>query len=195
MTLQKRDKNALMILAVAVMLILIMRFGFNGGGATKVVSASDSIGAAERRLAHARQLASSVPGKQENLKRVSAELAQREKGLIQAATAPQAQAQVLEIVRRLAKSQALEIKTGEIGQVRPLGVAYGEVVVPMSFDCRIEQLVNLLADLTAQPEILASSEIRISTISAKDKTLSVRLTVSGVVPRALVPDKKGQLSF
>jgi hypothetical protein len=196
MNINERDRRALAILAAAAVAALVMRFAFSGGSA-KPVAPSDSIPAAEKRLAHVRQLAASVPGKRENLKRVSAELAQREKSLIQAATAPQAQAQVLEIVRRLAKAETppLELKTGEIGQVRPLGDAYGEVVVPVSFDCRIEQLVNLLADITAQPEILATTEIRILSGSSKDKSMSVRLTVSGVVPRSLVPEKKGPFSF
>jgi len=197
MTLGTRDKRALMLLAAAGVVFLIVELATNSFSSSKVVTASDSITLAERRLAHARQLASSVPGKQDNLKRVAAELAQREKGLIQAPTAPQAQAQLLEIIRRLAKAQTppLEIKTGEIGQVRPLGDAYGEVVVPVSFDCRIEQLVNLLADVTAQPEVLATSEIRISSSSAKEKTLNVRLTVSGVTRRELVPEKKAQVLF
>ena len=44
------------------------------------------------------------PAKQEVLQRVSADLAEREKGLIQADTAAQAQAQLLQILRKIAKS-------------------------------------------------------------------------------------------
>ena len=76
------------------------------------------------------------------------ELAEREKGVIQAETLPQAQAQLMQVVRRIPAAQAppIEIRSVEVGQARPLGDDYGEISVPMSFECRIEQLVNLLAD-------------------------------------------------
>jgi len=51
--------------------------------------------------------------------------------------------------------------------------------------------VNLLADLTAQPELVAPADLRISAGDRRRKTMQVRLTVAGVVPRALVPEKKG----
>ncbi len=122
-----------------------------------------------------------------------AELATREKGVIQADTLAQAQAQLVQIVRRLTSAQTppIEVRSVEIGQARPLGEQYGEIWVPMSFECRIEQLVNLLADMTAQPELIATSELRVSAANQTDKTINVRLIISGVVPRKLVPEKRG----
>jgi hypothetical protein len=69
------------------------------------------------------------------------------------------------------------------------------VAVSVSFDCRVEQLVNLLADITAQKELIATSEIRIGNAHPKEKVMPVRLTVSGVVPRKLIPDRKGVTLF
>jgi hypothetical protein len=89
----------------------------------------------------------------------------------------------------------IDIRGGEFGPVRALGADYGEVVVTMSFDCRIEELVNFLADLTAQPEILSTSETRITSASAKDKIISIRLALAGVAPRKLVPVKRGLALF
>jgi hypothetical protein len=76
-----------------------------------------------------------------------------------------------------------------------MGDNYGEVSVAVSFECQIEKLVNFLADLTAQPELLATSEIRISSANLKEKTVGVRLGLTGVVPRALVPARKGPALF
>ena len=78
------------------------------------------------------------------MRRTVAELAAREKGVIQADTLAQAQAQLVQIVRRLTNAQRppIEIRSVEIGQARLLGEQYGEIWVPMSFECRIEQLVN-----------------------------------------------------
>jgi hypothetical protein len=78
-----------------------------------------------------------------------------------------------------------------MGQTRKLGDHYGEVLISVSFDARIEQLVNLLAELTEQPELISTNELRITGAAEKDKSMPVRLTVSGVVSRALVPEKKG----
>ena len=55
--------------------------------------------------------------------------------------------------------------------------------------------MNLLADLTHQPELIATNDLRISSANEKQKTLTVRLAVSGLVPKRLVPEKKGLGSF
>jgi hypothetical protein len=79
--------------------------------------------------------------------------------------------------------------------VQPLGKDYGEAAVVVTFECRIEQLVNFLAVLTAEPELLATNEIRVISTNQKEKKVSVRLTLAGVVPRKLVPEKRGIASF
>jgi hypothetical protein len=91
----------------------------------------------------------------------------------------------------LAAAQAppIDIRSAEVGKTQPLGDSYGEVTIPVSFVCRIDQLVNLLADITAQPELLAAGGLRITAGDAKDKTVNVRLTLSAVVPKKLVPAK------
>jgi hypothetical protein len=78
-----------------------------------------------------------------------------------------------------------------MGPVRPLGNDYGEAVVSVTFTARIDQLLNLLADITAQPELVSTQELRVGAPGNKQKTMNVRLTFSGVVPRKLVPEKKG----
>ena len=83
--------------------------------------------------------------------------------------------------------------TSAIGQVKPFGPSYGEVIVAVTFDTRIEQLLNFLADLNAQKEAIATSDLNIGTAHPKEKTMPVRLTVSGLVRRDLIPEKKGSL--
>ena len=61
----------------------------------------------------------------------------------------------------------------------------------MQIECRIDQLINLLAALAARPELISTSDLRITSSNSKDKTVGVRLGVIGVVPRRLVPEKKG----
>jgi hypothetical protein len=54
-------------------------------------------------------------------------------------------------------------------------------------------LVQLLSDITAQGEIIGVNDVRIGAANPKEKTMPVRLTVSGLVRRELVPEKKGSL--
>ena len=191
MNLSERDQKALKFLAGALVLAAIIYFWPAGGVAT-VAGATNATELLEKRLTKSRALLMQVPDKQAILKQVQADLAVREKGLIVADTAAQAQAQLFQILRRVGRAQGppIEIRATEIGQARSFGEDYGEVSVAVSFECGIEQLVNLLADLGAQPELLATSEIRVGQAGGAQKIIPVRLTISGVVPRKLIPEKR-----
>lgn len=197
MKLNQRDKRAFVGLGVAAAVAVVVLLWPEGNGTSKAILPADPVDMAQKRLARMRQLAATAPGTEEVAKKVTAELAAREIGLIQADTAPQAQAQLLQIMRRIGKAQPqpIDIRGNEIGQVRAFGDTYGEVQVSVSMDCRIDQLVNLLADITAQPELIATGDVRIGAASGREKILPVRLTVSGIVPRKLVPQKKGAGAF
>jgi hypothetical protein len=197
MTVEDRNRRALIALAVLAPLILAYYFISSDESAAPVVAAVDNIPAAEKRLNRLRELAGSVPGKEQILAQVSAELSQREKGLIQADTAAQAQAQLLQILRKVARSQnpPVDLRNTEMGQAKPFGKDYGEVAVSANFDCGIEQLLNLLADITAQNEAIGTSELRVGSANPKQKTMPVRLTISALVRREVIPERKGPASF
>jgi hypothetical protein len=194
MTVQQRDKRALILLGVVVALAFIYWLGSSpSAGTAKVVAPVESVNRVEKGLANLRARAAAMPVKEALLKQASAELAEREKGLIPGDTADQAQAQLLQVVRRVAKAQTppLEIRQVELAQPRSYGNAYGEVTVSVTVDCHVEELVNLLATMSAQPETIATDEIRFGLANPKQKTMPVRLTVSGIVAERLVPQKKG----
>ena len=197
MKLQEREKKFPIFWVVAMTLGLGWWVLSKDDGPAPVVQAVDNIPSAEKRLTRLRQLSASVPGEEEALQRASAELAAREKGLIQADTAAQAQAQLLQIMRKLGKAQSspIDMRNSEIGQVKPYGEKYGEVAVSLNFEAHIEQLVQLLSDLTAQKEIIGVSDLRVGSATPKEKMVPIRLTVSALVRRELVPDKKGSASL
>jgi len=193
MKLAKRDQRALLILIPALLLLLIK---LHTGAAPEVAEAAvDSVEMAEKKLAKLRQLAATVPGKEAVLKQANAQLAVKEAGVIQAETAQQAQAQLLQVIRTLGKTENIDARGGEFGPVRPLGDDYGEVSVAVSFESGIDHFVNFLAALTSEKALLATSEMRITAANPKEKTVSVRLTLSGVIPRKLVPEQKGSSLF
>ncbi len=192
MTIPPRVRRVLAGMAAIEVVALI--YTYWPTSSTHVVAASvDSVAFAEKRLAKLRDTAATVPAQEEIAQRVSSELADREKGLITADTAPQAQAQLIQIIRRLgaAETPPIEIRATELGVIAPLGDGYGQANVSVQIECRIDQLINLLASLGSQPELISTSDLRIIPANLKDKTLGVRLTVTGIVPRKLVPEKKG----
>jgi Tfp pilus assembly protein PilO len=194
MKLSERDRRALLMLGCAVigvlLYVLITDAPAESGSA---VSSQEAISVAERRLDRMRQISAQAPGRQEAYKRVAEQLAQREKRILTADTAAQAQAQLLTIVRRVAMAQnpRVEIRNSEFGQVKAYGDHYGEVPVSINMECGIEQLLNIIAELTSQPELVSLQELRVYSANQKQKTTNVRMTISAVVPRKLVPDKKG----
>jgi hypothetical protein len=190
MTVTPRERRALAWMGVSVALSGIAYFWpSSSGGTTAVVAPTDSIALAEKRLARLRDTAATVPQKEEILKGVSADLAKREKGLIPGETAAQAQAALLQILRRLCAAQQIEVKATDLVGIAPLGDAYGEASVAVQIECRMEQLINLLADLSTQPELLTTSELQVAASNFKEKTVNVRLAISGVTSRKLVPEK------
>ncbi|HTB20018.1 MAG TPA: type II secretion system protein GspM [Bryobacteraceae bacterium] len=202
MTVSDRDRRALIILGCALVVGGLLYWYSNStpsssGGSVKISAPVENVDRTETRLAMLRRQAATLPGKEAVLKQVSLELAAREKGLIQGDTAEQAQAQLLQIVKRVAQQQVPPLDLGqvELGRPRPFGTAYGQVSVSITVTCRIEDLVNYLAALSAQPELTATEEIRFGTSHPKQKTMPVRLTISGLVAKRLVPVRKGLSDF
>jgi len=189
------DRKTGIFLVSGLALIAILRFGVYGDSSPGAVSASESIPKAEQRLQRVRQLAAMLPGKETVLKEARADLASREKGMITADTVPQAQAYLLGVIQKVAQANQFSAPGEETMGVKPLGNDYGEVSVTVAFSCGIDQLVNFLAQIANQPELLATNEISISGGGDKKKNLLVRLSLSGVVPKKLLPVKKAGGGF
>jgi hypothetical protein len=195
MTVGTLDRKTLFFLVIGLAVIGVLRFGVYGDREAQVVAPSESIPKAEQRLQRVRQLAAMLPGKETVLRQASAELAAREKGLLTADTVPQAQAQLLSLIQRVAAANGFVAPGAETMGVKPLANDYGEVSVSVAFTCGIEQLVNFLAAIANEPQVLATNEINISGGSDKKKNLQVRLSLSGVVPKKLLPAKKAGGAF
>jgi hypothetical protein len=197
MNISTRDRRALVILAAGLAVAGVLRLAFSDNPAS-IVSPSaanqDNTALPQQRLTRLRQIAATVPAREAAMKRVAVDLADREHGIIQADTAPQAQAALLEVARRIGKNEMIEVRGGEFGAPKPFG-DYGLVYATVTFECHIEQLVNFLADLAREPELVVPSEERLSAGNAKEKTMAVRMVLAGLVAKKLVPQKKGLAAF
>ena len=184
------DRKTAILWICGVAVILILRFGVLADRSPDVVAVSESAPMAEKRLARLRQIAATVPGKEALMKQATGELESREKGMLKAETSAQAQAQLQELLHKAGASNGIDIRGVEEARVKVLGNDYGEVSVTVRFTCLSEQLVNLLAALANEPELLSTNQIQINGGADKNKAIQVRLTLSGVVPRKLALEKK-----
>jgi len=190
------DRKKLAVLLAGLALLAFRLVTLFRDAPAPVVASAESIPIAERRLERMRLLAATVPGKEAVLKLAQAELAAREAGILKADTAAQAGAQLLDVIRKSALANGIDARGAEeVNRVKPLANDYGEVSVTVTFTCAIEQLVNFLAGLANEPQILATNEINVSGGNDKNKNVQVRLSLSGVVPKKLVPERKGALPF
>lgn len=193
--LSSRERNLVMLLIPSVLLILILRFTvLDDSTAVKPAAGTGSVALAKQRAARLRQIIATTPARDAIFRQTAQDLADREHGIIQADTAPQAQASLLEIARRVAKLEQIDVRGGDFGAPRLFG-DYGLVYATITMECHIEQLVNFLADLEKQPELVVPSEERIAAVQPKQKLLSVRMVLAGIVAKKLVPEKKGLGAF
>ncbi len=186
----ERDKRAVVLLGISLAV-----FGAIYFWPEKKPEASRtvfSVPQAEKRLERMSRQAAALPAREEMLKKAKDELSRREKGILVADTPAQAQAKLLEIIRRVARSQQppIMLRGGEFREVKPLGSAYGEVSVAVQIEAGIEQILNFMADIGNQPELIALSDASFSQVTNKQKLVPTRITVTGIVPRALVPRKE-----
>lgn len=190
-----RNRRALIILVAALAAAGVIEYGLPSNTAAPAagVVAADPL-AAQQRLTRLREIAATLPARQAVMKQASADLAERERGMIQADTAPQAQAALLEIASRVGKADQLDVRGGEFAAPKAFG-DYGLVYATIAFECHIEQLVNFLADLAKEPQLVVPAEERVVATNAKEKTMVVRIVLAGVVAKKLIPEKKGLGSF
>jgi Tfp pilus assembly protein PilO len=192
MTLQDRDKRALKIFACAAVPGLIWLLWPASDNVAKPAAAAVSstpAGLAEQ-LQRLRGKEAQIPAKQGLLKDLQAQVNAREKGLIVADTLPQAQQLLSQTVRQVARQQGFDFRSVSVGQSSVTGGEYGQIAVQIAAECSIDQVVNFLADLTKRPELMATEEMRINLGNPKNKILQFTATISGLVPKRLVPEKK-----
>jgi hypothetical protein len=191
-----REKKLVLWLIPAVLVFVILQFVVLKDDKPTVVggqaNSGESVSQAEKRLAKLRTVAATVPAKQKILDAVDTDLALREKGIIQVDTAAQAQARLLEIASRVAKAEGIDLRGGEFGQPKVLSADYGEVFAGVNFSCPIEKYVNFMAGLSHESELIGPTEIHVNSLmNPKDKIVTVRMTIGGLVPKKLIPEKKG----
>ena len=109
MKLEKRER-VLLLVAGALAVMVALRLGVGSSGPAVAEASVDSVEMAEKKLVKLRQLAATVPGKEAVLKQANAQVAAKEVGVIQAETAQQAQALLLQVIRTLGKTEGIDAR-------------------------------------------------------------------------------------
>src|SRR5262249_61004617 len=120
----------------------------------------------------------------------TAELAVREKGILQPGTAAQAHSMIQYLLHRVGLANGIDIRGFEDQRIRPLGSDYGEASVSVRFSCSIEQLVNFLAALDQEQQLFSTQEINVTGTTDAKKIIQVRLTVAGAVTKKVATEKR-----
>lgn len=190
MTLSPRDRRALLFLIAALLIYAVIALWPENSAATPAAAMTPA--EAQVRLASLRRVAAGLDGRQKARDEVRRKLEERERGLIAAETMAQAQAQMLQAVRRVlsAQSPPVNFRASEFGQPKPVGDHYALTTVTFTLDCGIEQIINLLADLGSQPELIATQEMTFNPATNAQKNVPLRLTVGALVPRQLLDAEK-----
>lgn len=194
MTLSARDR-VIVVIAVVAVGAAIMRLTANPDSTPSAAVVPQSSAQLRQRVAQLRQIAAVLPVREALLKQTQADLADRERGIIQADTAAEAQSELLQTAVRLGKANGLDVRSSDFAAPKAFG-DYGIVYATITFDCHIEQLLNFLADMTREQQLIVPSEERIvASGNPKDKMTTVRMVLAGLVSKKLIPEKKGLGAF
>lgn len=190
MTVGNFDRKTALRLGAGVAAILLLKFVVFSDRQPAVIGATEDIPAAEARLKRMREIAATVSARENQFKQATAELNEREKGILKADTAAQAQAILQERLHRVGLANGIDIRGLEDQKVKPLGNDYGQASVSVRFACNIDQLVNFMAALGNEPELFSTDEINITGTADAKKAIQVRLTLAGVVSKKVAQEKK-----
>lgn len=185
---ERERKLVLSLIPALIVTAIVYFYTESSPSAAPTMDSAAAIEVAKVRLDRARGVAATLPALQDSRKSLDAGLAVWNKRLITADTPAQAQAQLNQTFRRIARLQgpAVEIRNMDLGSVHAAN-AFTEILVSVSFDCQVEGLVNLLTDLSAQPEFLTWRDLRVVSPDSKQKRINVSMVLVAIGPAKLAP--------
>ncbi|MBI4459150.1 MAG: hypothetical protein HY648_03700 [Acidobacteria bacterium] len=183
MALRRQDKRALSMAAGAVALFLFFQFA--------VFPLWDrwqqerlNLPVQEQTLVKYRQAVAAAGLRSAETTSLEARLREAEAGLLAGESAALASAELQDLVKQLTAAQSINVGSSNFLPTRPVGEDYVQVPLGMQFQCRIDQLVNLLQAVAQSPKNLRVLRLQIQAISAAEKLLQVNLTVGGLMRAA-----------
>jgi hypothetical protein len=81
-------------------------------------------------------------------------------------------------------AQAIDIRASEFLALRPQAQGYSQVPLGLQFQCRLDQLVNVLTQIRTGPKLIAIPRLMIQPTGGPEKMLNVQMTLAGVMRTA-----------
>ena len=188
MRISHKDKIALTAAGIAVAAFAIFKLAFFPVWDSLQESRS-TLSIQEERLEKYREVARTAGLRTAEVSSEQVKLRQAESGLLTSNTAALASGELEGLVKQLASTEAIDIRSNEFLPLKKLSSDYMEVPLGLQFQCRLEQLVNLLKDIAGSPQYLAVPKLLIQPGSSKEKLISVNMQIAGVMRAE--PPKKG----
>lgn len=188
-TVTTRDKRALIILGVTLVLFMLLQSDlfFPTGFSSESVN-SESLEGIERQFRLTRARAGRVPLVQAQAKTVQENLERMEKGLLASQNVALAQAEMRQILERSLQAEDIVMANARFVSAESKNDHYAAVPITVNFSCRIEQLVNWVAAVGNASQLLSTIKIRIDSPNSDSKTVRVTATVAGFLPVSRAPE-------
>jgi Tfp pilus assembly protein PilO len=191
--MSERDKKALGLLVVAVVVALVIEFGLPSPAGQPAAVSSISIDSAEKRLRRLQEVARQRPRVAADAEAAAKALTDEERGLLKAATPALASAEMQQLMQDLLRGQGISMQSSEFGAAKAAGDDYAQVPLSVAFNCSIDQWINFMSAIRNAPQILSTVDLVIAPGEPKTKLLQVRMVVAGYISSSLLPKPKGAL--
>jgi hypothetical protein len=180
MQIRERDKKALAAAVAALAVFAIFRFGIFPVW-DRWQDEHVNLPVRERTLAKYREAVETSALWKTKAEVQQGRLRDAEAGLLTSATPALGSAELQDWIKQLTAGQGIEILSSDFLPPRPLGSEYLQVPLGLRFDCRLDQLVNLLGQLSQGAKSLAVSRLSVQATGEKDKRVNVTMSVAGMM--------------
>jgi Tfp pilus assembly protein PilO len=175
MTLNQRDRRALLLLAGSAVLFLFLNYVAVPWG-EKFMTSGDDLKMAEKKLRHEKEMLASAPQMEAQIKATQDRLDAQEQKLLPGTDRSQASAQLQHWIAQRASEQKLELLRTDFIDATPYADDYVRVPVRLEMMGPITQVVQFMNALTHGDRVISVDELNVNS-GYIDKEKKVRCTM------------------
>jgi hypothetical protein len=180
MQLGQRDKMALAVAGIAVALFAMFDFAIFPVW-DSLQQKRTALPVQEKKLEKYREVARTAGIRNAEVISVEARLWDAEAGLLASKTSALASAELQELMKQLTAAQSIEVRSSEFLPTKPLNPEFMQVPLGVQFQCRLDQLVNLLRELRGSTKFLSVPRLQIQSTGSKEKLVNVSMQIAGIM--------------
>ena len=184
MTLKSRDRRALLMLGVSAVLFLFLNYVAVPWG-EKFMTSGEDLRRAEKKLRHEKEMVSSGPLVEAEVKTLQARLDSEEQKLLTGTDPNQASAQLQQWIAQRAGEQKVELLRTDFIEVKPYADDYLRVPVRLEMTGPITQVVQFINAVTHGDRLVSVDELSVNSAYVdKEKKVRCSMVVSALMRKA-----------